>query len=498
MAERRREPLLGTHPLDLMLVVAAAALGLAWSIYAEDPAANEQLTQGLRVATLTCAAILIVRLISWAAVDVALVQGRRKEPSALLRLLVSFVLYAAGLMLLLKYGLDRDISKLLTTSAVFTAVAGFALQATLGNLFEGVALQLEQPFKIGDVVRIGDVEGEVEALTWRAVHIRTEGQSRVVIPNSRIGGDSVEVLAGDEGILTEHTVQLDVSPLAPPGRVIELIEDAIEPIGNIARRPVPDVFMTGMREQTNTRIFEVQYFPVEYLEYEETDAEILRRAWYALDRHGISCAPPSEGVNRPDFSREERMDLIRDVEGLDRLADDALGRMVDGARFLRFTDHEPIGVDDLEEATMFVILRGTVTHLLKDDPDFTTAFDDDALNLAAWTPHVLAKVSSELAVWTGPVADLLVRRAARKTVDLFRLYHLLAFEIDDADARRAFLTGQPEHRSRKLGPGDEFGLDWVVGGPPIDLDDYFAVTEVLLLAMPRHVVAPEIENSEAS
>ena len=52
--------------------------------------------------------------------------------------------------------------QLLTTSAVGAVVVGFALQDTLGNLFAGLAIQIEKPFRVGQWVAIGDREGQVQ------------------------------------------------------------------------------------------------------------------------------------------------------------------------------------------------------------------------------------------------------------------------------------------------------------------------------------------------
>ncbi len=45
--------------------------------------------------------------------------------------------------------------QLLTTSAVGAVVVGFALQDTLGNLFAGLAIQIEKPFRVGHWVQVG-------------------------------------------------------------------------------------------------------------------------------------------------------------------------------------------------------------------------------------------------------------------------------------------------------------------------------------------------------
>src|SRR5262249_3832385 len=64
--------------------------------------------------------------------------------------------------------------QLLTTSAVGAVVVGFALQDTLGNLFAGLAIQIEKPFRVGHWVAIGDKEGQVSEVTWRATKLRTK------------------------------------------------------------------------------------------------------------------------------------------------------------------------------------------------------------------------------------------------------------------------------------------------------------------------------------
>ena len=49
--------------------------------------------------------------------------------------------------------------KFMTTSAVGAVVVGFALQDTLGNMFSGLAIQIEKPFQVGHWIRAGDYEG---------------------------------------------------------------------------------------------------------------------------------------------------------------------------------------------------------------------------------------------------------------------------------------------------------------------------------------------------
>ncbi len=81
--------------------------------------------------------------------------------------------------------------QLLTTSAVGAVVVGFALQDTLGNLFAGLAIQIEKPFRVGQWVQFGDREGQVQEITWRATKLRTKDGQFLIVPNSVISKEPV-------------------------------------------------------------------------------------------------------------------------------------------------------------------------------------------------------------------------------------------------------------------------------------------------------------------
>ena len=81
--------------------------------------------------------------------------------------------------------------QLLTTSAVGAVVVGFALQDTLGNLFAGLAIQIEKPFRVGQWVQFGDREGQVQEITWRATKLRTKAGQFLIVPNSVISKEPV-------------------------------------------------------------------------------------------------------------------------------------------------------------------------------------------------------------------------------------------------------------------------------------------------------------------
>src|SRR6478672_11975098 len=81
--------------------------------------------------------------------------------------------------------------RVFTTTAVGAVVIGFALQDTLGNLFAGLAIQIEKPFRVGHWVHIGGKDGLVTEITWRATKLRTKAGNFVIVPNSVLSRDTI-------------------------------------------------------------------------------------------------------------------------------------------------------------------------------------------------------------------------------------------------------------------------------------------------------------------
>ncbi len=75
---------------------------------------------------------------------------------------------------------------LLSVSAIGGAALGFASQKTLGNFIAGLFLLAARPFKVGDYVKIGTVEGIVEEITMNYTKVLTSGNNTVSVTNLQI------------------------------------------------------------------------------------------------------------------------------------------------------------------------------------------------------------------------------------------------------------------------------------------------------------------------
>jgi small-conductance mechanosensitive channel/CRP-like cAMP-binding protein len=101
--------------------------------------------------------------------------------------LLAGAIYVATLLAIVNFAFAVPIGGLLATSGVIAIVLGLALQNTLSDVFSGIAVGLERPYRPGDLIWVeGAIEGHVTHVTWRSTHIQTGHNNIAIIPNSVI------------------------------------------------------------------------------------------------------------------------------------------------------------------------------------------------------------------------------------------------------------------------------------------------------------------------
>ncbi len=84
---------------------------------------------------------------------------------------------------------EQDVTGLVTTSSVLIGVLGFSLRGMISDFFYGLAITIEQPFRIGDWIEVnngGRLIGKVSHITWRSTTIITTDNIHAVLPHSII------------------------------------------------------------------------------------------------------------------------------------------------------------------------------------------------------------------------------------------------------------------------------------------------------------------------
>jgi small-conductance mechanosensitive channel/CRP-like cAMP-binding protein len=218
--------------------------------------------------------------------------ARRKIPRILNEFVVALALIGYAIYRLNAVGVN--LASLITTSALVTGALAFSAQETLGNLWGGIAIQLEKTCRIGDWVRIDSVTGQVVSIRWRYMAIATITNETIVIPNSTVMKNRITVVArrGEERTTWRRHVPFEVEFEHPPARVIAQVEKELAHanIPHVAAQPPPAVACVSFKDSGIE--YAVAYDLTEAGEYWLTDSRIRAHIYAALMRQGFVISFP--------------------------------------------------------------------------------------------------------------------------------------------------------------------------------------------------------------
>ena len=144
-----------------------------------------------------------------------------------------------------------NLATVLATSAIFTIVLGLALQDTLGNLFSGVALQIERPFNLGDWVEVHNQDdkwvGQIQEITWRATSLMGFSDEMMVIPNKTIAQSQLMIFSDKHKparFSQQFRFNFDVDILKAKAAILE----GLQTIPEILSDPEPRVLLMEVTE----------------------------------------------------------------------------------------------------------------------------------------------------------------------------------------------------------------------------------------------------------
>jgi len=293
-------------------------------------------------------------------------RGQGEAPPALLESVVAVLLYGIGAGTIAHGMFGYELTPFLAGSAVVGAVVGLALQDTLGNLFSGIALNTDSPFRIGDWVRIGDHEGRIEQVSWRATRLVTWFGDRLTIPNAEV---SKRAILNFSHPRAPHSrlLHIGVNYHTPPNKVFSVLEHLIEQVPEVLREPRPALRIIGYRDFTIE--YEVRYYLRSYEDYRRIEGEVFRLIWYHFRRHGIEIPFPIRNVHlhqvetraeaqERDENRLER--ALRTIDLFRPLSDEELRLAASHFRQLHYAQGERIIEEGAPGDSFFVIDRGEV------------------------------------------------------------------------------------------------------------------------------------------
>ena len=164
----------------------------------------------------------------------------------IIRNAVAMIIHLIAFFGIVAFVFDQRLTSLLATSGVIAMILGLAIQINISNIFSGIAINVERPFRVGDWIKVGNfTEGKVEDINWRTTRLRTRDDTILCIPNSQASESAIENFSyPNDGYFKYFTVLID--PVHPPDRVRKILLDAALSTPSVEKEPPPRTRFLGL------------------------------------------------------------------------------------------------------------------------------------------------------------------------------------------------------------------------------------------------------------
>lgn len=228
-------------------------------------------------------------------------KGRRPVPKVALDLL-RVALFVAATLAGLSLFFRSDLSGILTGSGLVLAMLGFAIRNVVADIFSGLALGIEAPFRIGDWVRIeGLAQGRVQEIGWRTTRLVTRDSTYVILPNSQISRQRITNYSAPRQEYRDHA-ELTLPVRLSVTEARSLIREALAGAEAIVQGKGPEVQVAqygpeGIR-------YQVKYWVPQHDReaacrnevFSRIDAVLRERSIDLTQPPSLSCREPAPGI----------------------------------------------------------------------------------------------------------------------------------------------------------------------------------------------------------
>ena len=157
------------------------------------------------------------------------------------------LLGAAAYFLLLAWNLN--ISGWLASAGIAGLALGLAAQDTLSNIFGGLSIIADAPYKVGDWVNLdGGERGRVTKIGLRSTRMMTRDDVEITVPNAAIASGKIINESGGPSKKSRVSVQVGVAYGSDVDQVREVLLRAAHSVEFVADDPEPRIRFTEMAD----------------------------------------------------------------------------------------------------------------------------------------------------------------------------------------------------------------------------------------------------------
>jgi small-conductance mechanosensitive channel/CRP-like cAMP-binding protein len=224
------------------------------------------------------------------------VLGRQPRESKLVQDLLAALVYVTATFAIVADVFDLPVKGLLATSGALAIIIGLALQSSLGDVFSGIVLNIERPYRVGDWIILDDtVQGKVIETNWRATHILTGNQDIAIIPNSVIAKSKL-VNCSTPTKIHGASIRVKLEPSLTPAAGRNLLKEVLLGSTHILRTPEPTVTIKDLSAEMID--FELSFTVLDVGAVDQAQNELFDRVYRAAAAAGVKFSPRLTGSAR--------------------------------------------------------------------------------------------------------------------------------------------------------------------------------------------------------
>jgi MscS family membrane protein len=121
---------------------------------------------------------------------------------------------------------NQDIKAILTSLSIGGLAIGLAAQDTIANFFGAVVVFIDKPFRIGDRIKLDQVDGVVESIGMRSTKVRSLDGFLITVPNKTMGNATITNISRRPTIKSEINYGLTYDTTDEKlNRALEILRD---------------------------------------------------------------------------------------------------------------------------------------------------------------------------------------------------------------------------------------------------------------------------------
>ena len=219
-----------------------------------------------------------------------------KEIGAFLsKLTKSFIIITGAVAILQQLGIN--VSALIASLGIGGLAVALAARDTVANFFGGLTILLDRTFRIGEWIKVGEVEGIVEDIGLRTTKVRTFEKSLITIPNQALSTKPVENFSRRSVRRIKMTIGLTYDTTRE--QMVNILKDIREMLKNHPRIDISQTTMVYFTDfgESSLNIFVYCFTDTaDWKEYLSIREDVNLKIMEIVEKHGASFAFPSRSI----------------------------------------------------------------------------------------------------------------------------------------------------------------------------------------------------------